>query len=105
MEAVFKDGGRQYRVKEGDTLDVDFRPIEKGATLEFPEVLYVGGEGPAQARVGRPTVTGAKVRAVVLGPVKGKKLIAATFRRRKGLHKRVGHRQSYIKVKIEKIEG
>ncbi len=105
MEAVFKDGGRQYRVKEGDTLDVDFRPIEKGGTLEFSEVLYVGGEGQAAARIGRPTVGGARVRAIVLGPVKGKKLIAAKFRRRKGLHKRVGHRQPYIKVKIEKIEG
>ena len=103
MEAVIRDGGRQYRVKVGDTLKVDYRPLEKGSSLEFPEVLYVGGEG--EPRVGSPTLQGARVHATVLGPVKDKKLIIATFRRRKGLHTRVGHRQPHLRVKIEKIEG
>ncbi len=103
MEVVFKDGGRQYRVKVGDTLEVDYRPLEKGSAIEFPDVLYVGGEG--QPRVGAPSVQGAKVIGTVLGPTKGKKVISATYRRRKGLHTRTGHRQPYIKVKIEKIEG
>jgi large subunit ribosomal protein L21 len=103
MEAVIKDGGRQYRVKVGDTLEVDYRPAEKGSSVEFPEVLYLGGEG--EPRVGTPTVSGAKVTGTVLGPVKGKKLIVALYRRRKGLHTRTGHRQPYLKVKIDKIEG
>jgi large subunit ribosomal protein L21 len=103
MEAIFKDGGRQYRAKVGDTLEVDYRPLEKGSPIEFPDVLYLGGEG--QPRVGAPTVQGARVLGIVLGPVKGKKVISATFRRRKGLHTRTGHRQPYIKVKIDKIEG
>jgi large subunit ribosomal protein L21 len=103
MEAVFKDGGRQYRVKVGDTLEVDYRPLEKGSTIEFGEVLYMGGEG--EPRVGKPVVKGAKVLGTVLGPTKGKKLIVATYRRRKGLHTRTGHRQPFIKVKIDKIEG
>jgi large subunit ribosomal protein L21 len=103
MEAIIKDGGRQFRVKVGDTLEVDFRPLEKGSSIEFGEVLYLGGEG--ESRVGAPTVAGAKVHGTVLGPTKGKKVISATFRRRKGLHTRTGHRQPYIKVKIDRIEG
>jgi len=103
MEAVIRDGGRQYRVKVGDILKVDYRPLEKGSTLEFPEVLYLGGEG--EPRIGAPTVAGATVRATVLGPVKDRKVIIATFRRRKGLHTRVGHRQPHLKVRIEKIEA
>lgn len=103
MEAVIKDGGKQYRVKVGDTLDVEFRPLEKGSSLEFPEVLYLGGEG--EPKIGRPTLKGAKVLAKVLGPVKGPKLISALFRRRKGLYTRTGHRQPYLRVKIDKIEG
>src|SRR6266511_790914 len=103
MEAVIRDGGRQYRVKVGDTLKVDYRPLEKGSSLEFPEVLFLGGEG--EPKVGSPTVAGAKVLATVLGPVKDKKVIIATFRRRKGLHTRVGHRQPHLTVKIERIEA
>ncbi len=75
MEAVIRDGGRQYRVKVGDTLKVDYRPLEKGSSLEFPEVLFLGGEG--EPKVGSPTVAGAKVLATVLGPVKDKKVIIA----------------------------
>lgn len=105
MEAVFRDGGRQYRVKVGDTLKVDYRPLQKGAAIEFAEVLYLGGGGQGDARVGSPLVEGARVRATVLGPERDKKVIIATFRRRKGLHTRVGHRQPHLRVKIEAVEG
>ena len=103
MEAVIRDGGRQYRVKEGDTLKVDYRPLEKGSTIEFDQVLYLSGDG--EPRVGTPTVEGAKVQGTVLGMVRDKKLVVATYRRRKGLHKSSGHRQPHIQVKIEKIEA
>ena len=103
MEAVIRDGGHQYTVAEGEVLDVEFRELEEGATLEFPEVLYTRGDG--DARIGAPTVDGAKVIAKVVGPVKGDKLIVAKFRRRKGSRSRIGHRQPYLRVQIEKIEG
>lgn len=103
MEAVIRDGGHQYRVTEGMTLDVQFREAEAGASLEFPEVLFVGGGG--STKVGTPTVSGAKVVAKVLGPVKGDKVLVAKFRRRQGSRSRVGHRQPYLRVQIEKIEA
>ena len=103
MEAVIRDGGHQYRVSEGMTLDIQFRDAEKGSSLEFADVLYVGGEG-AETRIGSPTIDGARVHARVIGPVKGEKLIVAKFRRRKGSQTRTGHRQRYLRVEIEKID-
>ncbi len=104
MEAVIRDGGHQYRVAEGDTLDIQYREVEAGASIDFDNVLYLGGDG-GETRIGTPTVDGARVRARVVGPVKGDKLLVAKFRRRKGSRSRVGHRQPYIRVQIEKIEG
>ncbi len=103
MEAVFRDGGHQYKVSEGDTLDIEYREAESGSKLEFSEVLLVG-EG-AEARIGTPTVSGAKVVAKVIGPVKGKKVIVTKFRRRKDSRTRRGHRQSYLRVQVESIEA
>lgn len=103
MEAIFRDGGRQYKVSEGGTVDVDFRDVEAGATLEFGDVLYVGEEG--SSRVGTPLVDGAKVVGTVVGQVRGAKSLTVHFRRRKNSRSRVGHRQPFTRVKIDKIEG
>lgn len=103
MEAVIRDGGHQYRVSEGMILDVEYREAETGATLEFPEVLFVGDDG-GEPTIGSPVVEGARVVAKVVGPVKGKKLVVAKFRRRKGSQTRTGHRQPYLRVQIEKIQ-
>ena len=102
MQAVIRDGGRQYRVTEGLTLDIDYREAEEGSTLDFEDVLYVGGEG-AEARIGTPVVSGAKVTARVIGAVKGDKVLVAKFRRRKGSRTRNGHRQPYLRVQIDSI--
>lgn len=104
MEAIFRDGGRQYRVQQGETLEVDYREVEPGSTIEFNEVLFVGGES-GSPKIGSPLVEGAKVVGKVLGAVKGKKLIIMHFRRRKNSRRRVGHRQKYTQVQIEKIEA
>ena len=104
MEAVIRDGGHQYRVSEGMTLDIEFREAESGSSLEFPEVLYIGGEG-TDPKLGTPIIKGAKVLAKVVGPVKDKKLIIMKFRRRKGSRTRTGHRQSHLRVQIEKINA
>lgn len=101
MQAIFRDGGRQYRVKEGDRLDLDLRDADPGSTIEFPDVLLV--EDGETSKVGTPLVGGAKVLAKVLGEVKGPKLTIMTYRRRKDSRRKIGHRQRYLQVEIESI--
>ena len=86
------------------TLDVEYRDAEAGSTVEFSDVLYIGGDG-AETKIGSPTVAGAKVQATVIGSVKGDKLLVVKFRRRQGSRTRTGHRQPYLRVQIDKIEG
>ena len=104
MEAIIRHSGRQFKVKEGATIEVDRQDLEPGSSLEFGDVLYVGAEGQPP-KIGKPTLPGAKVVGKVLGEVQGPKLIAAQFRRRKNSRRRIGHRQSYTKVLIESIQS
>jgi len=101
MYAIVLDGGRQYRVIEGQQIDVDFREVAKGSELTFDKVLAVsGGQGLV---VGQPVVAGARVTAEVIGPAKGEKIYIQKFRRRKNYRRRTGHRQLYTRVRISKI--
>ena len=102
MYAIIRDGGRQYRITEGETLFVDRRDAEPGSEIEFGEVLSIEPEGEGFV-IGQPLVEGASVTAEVVGEVKGPKIIFHRFRRRKGSRSRFGHRQSYTQVRIEKI--
>ena len=103
MYAIIADGGRQYKVEEGQELDVDYRDVAKGDQLTFETVLAVAGE--AGLKVGTPAVTGAPVPAEVLGAVIGDKIYIQKFRRRKNYRRRTGHRQPFTKVRINKING
>jgi large subunit ribosomal protein L21 len=103
MEAVIRHSGRQFRVKAGSTIEIDWQELEPGSTVEFQEVLYAGAEG-SSPKVGTPLLAGAKVIGKVVGETRGPKLIAASFRRRKNSRRRIGHRQSYVKVTIEDIQ-
>ncbi len=103
MYAVIKTGGKQYRVSEGDTLEVEKLPAEEGATIEFDEVLMLA-DGD-DVKVGTPTVEGAKVTASVVGHGRGKKIRIIKFRRRKHHLKRMGHRQWYTRIKITGIQA
>ncbi len=100
MYAVFEDGSRQYRVSEGDIVQVDFREAEPGTRLEFGRVLlYQSGE---TTQIGQPIVAGARVLAeVVRHP--SKKLYVQHFRRRKNYRRLRGHRQPYTEVQIRSI--
>lgn len=104
MYAIFEDGGRQYRVQEGDTIRVDLRELGDGqGQVEFDRVLLVG-EG-AGVKIGQPVVEGAKVIARVKTEVKGEKVVGIVFRRRKRVRVKRGHRQRHLDVTIEKIVG
>ena len=103
MYAVIKDGGRQYRVEEGQRLDIDLRDVSKGDTVNFESVLAIGGE--SGVKIGKPEVAGASVSAEVLGVKMGQKLVIQKFRRRKNSRRKTGHRQMYTSVKINKITG
>lgn len=103
MYAIIADGGRQYKVEEGQTLEIDFRELEEGADFTFDRVLAVSdGEN---FKLGSPTVSGASVTAKVLGESKGEKIFVQKFRRRKNSKRRTGHRQKYVKVQIASIAG
>ena len=104
MYAVIEDGGKQYRVEAGQVLNVELAELEPGATtLTFQRVLLVG-DGEA-VKVGRPVVEGARVTATVLGETKGPKLDTLIFRRRTHSKRAIGHRQRYLRVRIEQIQA
>jgi large subunit ribosomal protein L21 len=100
MFAVFKTGGKQYRVAAEDVLKVDKVKGEPGEIVEFGEVLVVGGDN---VTLGVPTVVGATVAAEVLEQARGPKIIAFKKRRRKNSRRKIGHRQEFTLVRITEI--
>ncbi|MEX0867508.1 MAG: 50S ribosomal protein L21 [Pirellulales bacterium] len=105
MYAIIADSGRQYKVVEGQELNVDLRSdLDAGAELKFDSVLAIGG-GEGGLQLGAPTLSGAAVIAEVIGVKQGPKLVVRKFRRRKTLRRKTGHRQMYTRVKISKIEA
>lgn len=102
MYAVIKTGGKQYKVSEGEFLKVEKLVGEIGDSIEFAEVLMVGGE---KTVVGAPVVAGASVTAKIAAQGKDKKILVFKSKRRKGTRKLRGHRQHKTVLKIEKISA
>jgi large subunit ribosomal protein L21 len=99
--AIISTGGRQFRVAEGDTIDVDLLEVDPGKTATFGDVLmFADGKDVTH---GNPLISGAKVTAEVLDQRKDKKIIAFKYKRRKGYHRTVGHRRKLTRVKIKNI--
>ena len=99
--AVFKTGGKQYRVQPGDTLDVEKLPNEVDSLAEFGDVLAVSVDG--ELTVGSPTVPGAKVVAQVQSHYKDRKLMVFKYKAKTRYRRKRGHRQSYTRVLIQDI--
>ena len=100
--AIIRTGGRQFRVAEGDTLDVDLLNVEPGKTATFGDVLlFADGNDVTH---GNPLVSGAKVTAEVIEQRKDKKVVAFKYKRRKGYHRTVDHRRKLTRIKIKTID-
>jgi large subunit ribosomal protein L21 len=100
MFAVFKTGGKQYRVAAEDVIKVAKVKGDPGEIVEFGEVLVVGGDNLS---LGAPTVAGATVAAEVLEQARGPKIIAFKKRRRKNSRRKIGHRQEFTLLRITEI--
>lgn len=103
MYAVLETGGKQYRVATGDKLEVERLGVEVGQPVTFDRVLLVNRDG--QLSVGAPTVNGARVVADVLEHKRGDKVVIWKMKRRKGYHKKQGHRQELTVVQVKEIQG
>lgn len=100
--AVFKSGGKQYRVKQGDSLAVDYiSSLEEGAEATFTDVLLIENDG--NVKIGTPFIEGATVKAKVIEHAREKKVIAFKFKRRKGFHKKKGSRKAVTRIEITAI--
>jgi len=102
--AIIEDGSHQYKVEEGCTVDVQRRDLaDDQSTIEFDHVVMIGAG--AESKIGQPYVAGAKVVARVEGELKGEKIQTYKFKRRSNYHRKIGHRQKYLRVTVEKIEA
>jgi len=101
--AVIKTGGKQYKVREGGQFLVEKLNQPVGAEFDFEEILLIGNSGAENTKIGAPLVEGAKVRARVLGHIKGKKEIVFKYKPKTRYKKKKGHRQPYTRVEILKI--
>ena len=99
MYAVIETGGKQYRVAEGDEIEVEKLAVEPGKNIDLDRVLMVAGEDGV--KFGTPVVDGAKVTATVQAHGRGKKIIV--YKHKKNYHKKQGHRQDYTRLHIDQI--
>ncbi len=102
MYAVIKTGGKQFRVSQGDTLDVEKLTGEVGEQVTLEPVFFIGGNG--EVKIGTPTLTDAKVTAEIVEQILAKKIIVFKKKRRKGYSRRQGHRQKLTRLKILDIQ-
>jgi len=99
--AIFKTGGKQYKVTEGDSIDVEKIDVEVGENATFSEVLLVN-DG-SDTVVGAPFIEGATVTAEVVAQHRDKKVVAFKFQRRTGYHKSKGHRRQLTRLSVKSI--
>lgn len=97
---IIKTGGKQYKVQEGDTISVE-KLEAKGDSVTFNNILAIYHQG--QLKLGKPTLTGAKVKAKILGNFKDKKIRVVKFKPKSKYLRTRGHRQRKTKILIEKI--
>ncbi len=103
MYALIETGGKQYRVREGETLFVELLRSQPGETVVVERVLAVEKDGRLQ--IGAPTVEGARVTLKVIRHGKGRKIIVFKYKAKKNYRRKTGHRQPFSEVTVERIEA
>ena len=104
MYAIFQDSGSQFKVSKGDLIHVDIRELPANATsVVFDQVLLIGGA--EAAKIGSPTVPGAKVTAEIVRQFRDEKVTSIKFRRRGNYRRKKSHRQAYLQVRVTDIQG
>ena len=103
MYAVIKTGSKQYRVKQGDLIDIELLKGLTSKEVTFQDVLLVNNGNAV--KVGSPLVAGASVKGEVVSEVKDKKLVVFKYKRRKNSRVKNGHRQRLTRVKITEVVG
>ena len=103
MYAIVKTGGKQYKVTEGEIIQVEKLAVESGEEVVLDQVLMV--KNGDEVKIGKPLVDNAKVKAKVVEQTLGKKIIILHKRRRKSSRTKAGHRQPYTKLEITGIEA
>lgn len=102
MYAIVKTGGKQYTVRKNDIIEVEKLDVPAGEKVGLDNVLFIGDDG--KQIVGTPMIEGAKVTGKVLGHGLGRKIVGFTYKPKKNVRRRFGHRQRYTRVLVEKIE-
>jgi len=103
MYAIIKTGGKQYRVKEGDVIDVELLNGNGSSEVTFNEIVMLNSGNAL--KIGTPFLQGATVKGEILEKVKAKKLIIFKYKKRKNCRVKNGHRQKHSRVKITSIKG
>ena len=103
MYAVVRTGGKQVKVAPGESVRVEKLDGAVGDSIEFSEVLLIGGEG--DVKIGQPLVDGAVVTGEITAQARGPKLRIFKMKRRTGYRRKYGHRQSYTEILVDKIQG
>jgi len=103
MIAVIQTGGKQYIVKEGTTFKAEKLAGKAGDPVVFEQVLLLGDEQGGEVRIGTPTVSGARVEAVILEQDRAAKVNVIKYKRKVRYRRKIGHRQWFTKVKIVRI--
>jgi large subunit ribosomal protein L21 len=98
--AVIETGGKQYRVQQGDVLEIELLKSDAGASVEFDALAVSDG---TELTIGTPIVAGSKVVASVVENLRGKKIYSFKKKRRKGYRRKIGHRQELTRIKVESI--
>ncbi|MCX6066192.1 MAG: 50S ribosomal protein L21 [Chloroflexi bacterium] len=99
---ILESGGKQYKAVEGGMIEVDLLHVEPGKSLDLNEVLLlVDGDN---VTVGAPTVVGTSVKVTVVEHFRGEKTVNFHYKPKKRIRQKTGHRQSYTRLAVEKIE-